>query len=75
MAKKNETKRTASLALLGGVNDFTPRPITRDELATAVVDSFMKTLGIEFTPSALTDDETRMARGFAEKGLRFPFLM
>lgn len=64
----DEMKRTASLALLGGVNDFATRPITRDELTAAIVDSFMKTLGIKFTPSALTDDETGMARVFAGKG-------
>lgn len=64
----DETKRTASLALLGGVNDFAPRPITRDELVAAVVDAFMKTLGIEFTPSALTEEEMGMARGFEDKG-------
>lgn len=64
----DKTKRTASLALLGGVNDFAPRPITRHELATAIVDSFMKTLGIEFTPSTLTEEEMGMAQGFADRG-------
>lgn len=64
----DEAKRAASLALLGGVNDFAPRPVTRDELATAIVESFIKTLGIEFTPSALTEEEMGMARVFAEKG-------
>ena len=64
----DEAKRAAALALLGGINDFATRPVTRDELAAAVTDAFAQMLGIEFEPSALTDDETRLAKDFADKG-------
>lgn len=60
-------KRNASLALLGGMNDFATRPITRDELATAVVEAFAKTLGVEFEDSRLTEEEIRKARILADK--------
>jgi lipoate-protein ligase A len=63
----DKTKRTAALALLGGINDFAPRPITRDELSVIVAGSFAQTLGIEFAPSALTDEEELMARVSADK--------
>jgi lipoate-protein ligase A len=63
----DDAKRAAALALLGGINDFATRPITRDELASAVTNAFTQTLGLEFEESGLTDDETRTARVFADK--------
>lgn len=60
-------KRDASLSLLGGMNDFVTRPITRNELATAVTEAFARTLGIEFEENGLTEEEMRMALILADK--------
>lgn len=54
-------KRDASLSLLGGMNDFVTRPITRDELTTALMESFAQTLGLEFKENGLTEEEMRLA--------------
>ncbi|MBF0291683.1 MAG: lipoate--protein ligase family protein [Nitrospinae bacterium] len=60
-------KRNASLSLLGGMNDFVTRPITRDELATAVKEAFARTLELEFEESGLTEEEMRRAKVLAGK--------
>jgi lipoate-protein ligase A len=54
-------KRTAALALLGGINDFATHPVTRGELASAVIGAFAQTLGLEFEESGLTEEEERIA--------------
>lgn len=57
----DEAKRAASVAMLGGINDFATRPVTRDELVNAVTDAFAQTLGLEFVKGGLTYEEERIS--------------
>lgn len=57
----DEGKRDSSLALLGGINDFATRPVTRDELVAAVTGAFAQTLGLEFDRGGLTQEEERVS--------------